>query len=295
VLVKVRDRVGNEATTQASTLLKTSEPVVTISSPVGGKTISGKTTISGTVQSSLPITSVEVSIDSGKWEKAEGTTSWSYTWDSSRYQDGPHIVRARVVTVAEPSQPQEVAIKTKNGPQVSVDTQAFTIGIILAVILGLIGLVLGVVAMTRKKKGDGEPLPEEGPADGTAPKAPVERTAPPKSHAAPAGYEAPTRTVPDITDKPPGPAPSPPSEPAPVAEPEPEEALMKARVRDVSASAEVKQPEHGTELGGPKPPEKPAAPPAKPPEPTQTARAKDVSASAEVKDEQLEDILKKLV
>ncbi|PKK81801.1 MAG: hypothetical protein CVT47_00565 [Thermoplasmata archaeon HGW-Thermoplasmata-2] len=38
---------------------------------------------------------VEISIDGGEWQRAEGTHEWSYGWDSAAVDDGEHTIKAR--------------------------------------------------------------------------------------------------------------------------------------------------------------------------------------------------------
>lgn len=61
--------------------------------PSEGDYINGDTTVLGTA--SIAMTQVEVKIDSGAWQPAVGTTSWSFNWDTTSYSDGPHTVYAR--------------------------------------------------------------------------------------------------------------------------------------------------------------------------------------------------------
>jgi len=56
----------------------------------------GTVVITGTASSAREtIQSVEIRIDSGNYEQARGTTSWSFTWNTSSVPNGPHFVIAR--------------------------------------------------------------------------------------------------------------------------------------------------------------------------------------------------------
>jgi len=56
----------------------------------------GTTVITGTASSVHgTIQSVDVRIDSGQYEPAEGTTSWSFRWNTEQAPNGPHTVIAR--------------------------------------------------------------------------------------------------------------------------------------------------------------------------------------------------------
>jgi len=57
---------------------------------------SGKVVITGTASSVHgTIQSVEVRIDSGQYEAAEGTTGWSFRWNTEEVPNGPHVIIAR--------------------------------------------------------------------------------------------------------------------------------------------------------------------------------------------------------
>jgi subtilisin family serine protease len=56
----------------------------------------GTVVITGTASSARQtIESVEVRIDSGQYEQAEGTSTWSYEWNTTSVPNGPHLVIAR--------------------------------------------------------------------------------------------------------------------------------------------------------------------------------------------------------
>lgn len=71
-------------------------PTVDITYPVGGDTVSGTITISGTASDSDgSVTLVEVNIDGGSWWPCSGTTSWSKSWDTTGASTGWHTIYAR--------------------------------------------------------------------------------------------------------------------------------------------------------------------------------------------------------
>jgi hypothetical protein len=56
----------------------------------------GTVVITGTASSVREtIQSVEIRIDSGQYEQAHGTTTWSYEWNTTSVPNGPHLVIAR--------------------------------------------------------------------------------------------------------------------------------------------------------------------------------------------------------
>ena len=71
-------------------------PSVAFTSPAAGATVSGLVTVTGTASDSDgTVQSVEVRVDSGAWQPASGTTSWSRAWDTSTVADGSHTLSAR--------------------------------------------------------------------------------------------------------------------------------------------------------------------------------------------------------
>jgi hypothetical protein len=70
-------------------------PIVSITSPSSGATVSGTISIQGTASDSDgTVTQVEVRIDSGSWWTASGTTSWTTSWDTTTVNVGSHTIYA---------------------------------------------------------------------------------------------------------------------------------------------------------------------------------------------------------
>lgn len=70
-------------------------PVVLISSPSPGATVSGTISVTGSASDNVALAKIEVAIDAGSWQLASGTTSWSWSWNTSAVADGTHTVAAR--------------------------------------------------------------------------------------------------------------------------------------------------------------------------------------------------------
>jgi len=71
-------------------------PVAYITSPTDGAYVSETVTITGTANNpSGNVQSVDIKIDSGFWEHAEGTNSWTYEWDTLAFEDGIHTISVR--------------------------------------------------------------------------------------------------------------------------------------------------------------------------------------------------------
>ena len=73
--------------------------------------ISGKITIVGTAfDSDGVIKNVEIKIDSGSWEIASGTNSWSYVLNTTNLIYGNHIISARSYDDSDYSTTEKIII-----------------------------------------------------------------------------------------------------------------------------------------------------------------------------------------
>ncbi|HEX4176618.1 MAG TPA: Ig-like domain-containing protein, partial [Acidimicrobiales bacterium] len=76
-------------------------PTVSISTPANGSTISGVVAVSGSASSSnSAVASVETSVDGGAWKTVSGTTSWSWSWDTTGLSNGTHTLSAQATDSA---------------------------------------------------------------------------------------------------------------------------------------------------------------------------------------------------
>ena len=76
-----------------------SAPIVSISSPTNGSSVSGTLTVTGTAGDDVALNKVEVQIDGGAFQLANGTASWAYSWNTSGYS-GSHVLTARAIDSA---------------------------------------------------------------------------------------------------------------------------------------------------------------------------------------------------
>lgn len=74
-------------------------PQVTIVAPAPNTTISGTTVVSGTTTDTDDVSSVQVSIDNGAAETADGTTEWSLPIDTTLLSNGLHSISVTAVDV----------------------------------------------------------------------------------------------------------------------------------------------------------------------------------------------------
>jgi len=72
------------------------KPLV-ITTPIANETVGGTYLVTGGGSGSP----VEVSIDYVNWQLADGTKSWTFSWDTTAYADGPHTVYVRYTDLSE--------------------------------------------------------------------------------------------------------------------------------------------------------------------------------------------------
>jgi len=81
----------------------TTAPTVAISSPQAGATLSGQIGLAGTASDNVQVAKVEISVDGGAYQGAQGTTSWTYQLDTSALAGGSHTIhRARDRQLGQP-------------------------------------------------------------------------------------------------------------------------------------------------------------------------------------------------
>jgi hypothetical protein len=73
----------------------TTKPVVTITSPTSGATLTGVATVTGTALDNISVAKVEVRVDAGAYASATGTTSWTYSLNAAPLADGTHTLTVR--------------------------------------------------------------------------------------------------------------------------------------------------------------------------------------------------------
>ncbi|MBN2735332.1 MAG: hypothetical protein JXR70_00020 [Spirochaetales bacterium] len=99
IIVKGKDKAGNEYNEGAFNVLIDPDsdlPTVSITNPVKDMRVGGKSlNIVGTCVDDDEVAGVEVKIDDGNFQRAEGKTYWSYYLDTSKMADGPHSVSVR--------------------------------------------------------------------------------------------------------------------------------------------------------------------------------------------------------
>ncbi len=111
------------------------KPVVTIIYPTGRMIVSSLVMISGT--STDPngddeLVSVEVKINGSEWDIADGTTKWSYDWNTYEFKDGSYTINVRSSDGKEYSDLETITIEVDNPEGVESDSHKWAIFIAAA-------------------------------------------------------------------------------------------------------------------------------------------------------------------
>ena len=114
------------ATAQSAAAGVTLTPVVAITSPLSNATVSGSVRVAGTAsETGGSVASVSVSVDGGAAAAATGTTSWSYTLNSTLRLNGLHTITATAKDAAgHLSAVKSVTVRTSNIPTVAIVSPA---------------------------------------------------------------------------------------------------------------------------------------------------------------------------
>jgi Bacterial Ig domain/Putative Ig domain len=97
--VQVSDAVRSTSAS-LSINIGTPAPIVAITSPTQGATISGRVSAIGTASDTVSLSLVQVSIDNGNYSNASGTNNWSFSLDTLSLSNGFHTISAKVIDAA---------------------------------------------------------------------------------------------------------------------------------------------------------------------------------------------------
>lgn len=90
-------------------------PVVSITTPAEEATVSGAVLVEGTASDDTAVALVEVRVDNGVWNPADGTSDWQFMLDTSMISDGAHLFTARATDTAGNSATDAVGVSVDNG------------------------------------------------------------------------------------------------------------------------------------------------------------------------------------
>src|ERR1035437_7926325 len=92
-------------------------PTIALATPTNAAIVAGNLVISGTATDNIAVQTVEVRLDNGPWTTAAGTTTWSYSLNTSNLLNGPHVVAARATdTSGNLSTTNTVSVRFFNVP-----------------------------------------------------------------------------------------------------------------------------------------------------------------------------------
>jgi len=100
------------------------EPTLQILSPTDGDVVQDSVIIQGSASDEDgTVQTVEIKIDSNPWIPVEGTSTWSYTWDTTTVQDGSHMLYAHSFDGEKHSTTQSLQVTVDNIDETSDSTQ----------------------------------------------------------------------------------------------------------------------------------------------------------------------------
>ena len=100
-------------------------PSCTIGSPTSGSLVSGDVLVQGTAyDAENALRSVMVRADSGGWQTASGTASWSLLWDTRPLPGGAHTLTARAFDGVQNSSDVKITVQVGHQPVCSIVSPA---------------------------------------------------------------------------------------------------------------------------------------------------------------------------
>jgi len=89
---------------------------VAITSPASGSTVFGSITISGTASAKFGVSSVSVAVDSGSFQPAGGTSSWTYQLNTDNLTNAIHTITARAADTHGQTATTSISVTVNNAP-----------------------------------------------------------------------------------------------------------------------------------------------------------------------------------
>lgn len=119
--IKAKDAAGNRSPASSTAIATTQDaadatrPAVSITAPTGGATISGTVNVTGTASDNTALAKVEIQVNNNGFVVAGGTTSWSYSLNTTLYTNTTHTITARATDTAGNQQTASVSVTISNG------------------------------------------------------------------------------------------------------------------------------------------------------------------------------------
>jgi hypothetical protein len=113
---RATDPSGNVGLTSETVVVSNdlAPPSVAVTAPAAGATVSGSVPVSGTAADDVSLAKVELSVDGGGYQAAQGTTSWTSTVDSTKLANGSHTLTARATDGAGKTSTAAVTVSVSN-------------------------------------------------------------------------------------------------------------------------------------------------------------------------------------
>ncbi len=130
-------------------------PTCTISSPSNGSTVNGTITISGTASDiDGTVTQVQIKIDNSDQVIASGTTSWSYSWDTTKESNGNHTIYVRSYDGSDYSTIESKTVTVENEEDDGTPSLfgAFNNLLWVLLIVGIIIVIVIVIVAIKRKR-----------------------------------------------------------------------------------------------------------------------------------------------
>jgi chitodextrinase len=93
-------------------------PVVSIVFPANGASVSSTVVVSGTASDTVEVLETEISIDGGAYIPVSGTSTWTYSWNTTQVTNGSHTLEASSTDIAGNSGVSSIVTVTVNNPAV---------------------------------------------------------------------------------------------------------------------------------------------------------------------------------
>jgi hypothetical protein len=97
----------------------TATPSVAITSPSNGATVSGTVSVTGTASDNAGISKVEIAIDSGAFSPANGTSSWSFSLNTTNLSNGTHTISAKATDTSANTKTTSISVIKAGAGQVA--------------------------------------------------------------------------------------------------------------------------------------------------------------------------------
>jgi len=118
--VRVTDSSGNNAwastgVTVSNGVVDLTVPRVAISTPAAGATIAGTFNVAGGASDNVKVSKVELRVDSNAYQLVSGTTSWTFSLNTTAYANGGHTLTVRVTDSSGNNAWASTAVTISNG------------------------------------------------------------------------------------------------------------------------------------------------------------------------------------